>query len=360
MVKFNAKNLTIAVVFGILLIGVIGIVNAQEALPKGGDGFDTAVEIKQGSYEGVGLIEKGVKEYFYINVKQGQELKLEGTFKAFSDSWGEEELILYNEDRKQLAKEGEGLDKGEQTLFSFSWLPGSDKDLHKYYIKRECTWHAIELLSLDILLTDYYDAGTQIDAGDSGKFEKAIKINPGEYKGYLSGELGTDTTDLYKIALKKGETLTAKVTPGVDVKMKIDMYDSDRKRLKSVEAPNPSAIVTSSIPIEKSGNFFIGVLCSKYYSDSIVDYTLNITTEGVIVDEDEEEYDEEGLPYYGVDGAVPDGVDGRVPGDGVEKEGPNWALILGIIALIVILGIVAYFLLKKKKKRGITDDSQSL
>ncbi len=326
----------ILIVSILFIAGLVGIVNAQEVLPKGGDSFDTAVEIKPGSYEGTGLAEKGVKEYFYINVKPGQELKLEGTFKAFSDSWGEEELTLYDEDRKQLAKEGESMDKGGEVLFSLSWLSGSDKDLHKYYIKRECTWHKIELLSLDISLTDHYDAGSQTDAGDSGKFEKAIKINPGEYKGYLSGKLGTDTTDLYKIAFKKGETLTAKVTPGVDIKMKIDIYDSDRKRLKSVEAPNPSAIVTSSVPIEKSGDFFIGVLCDKYYSDSIVDYTLNITTEGVAVEDEDD------------GGAVVDtGKD--TTKDEVEKKGLNWGLIIGIIILIIIIAVVAYLLLKKKK-----------
>ena len=348
MAKFNAKNLTVAVLFGVLLIGVIGIVNAQEALPKGGDGFDTIVEIKPGSYEGAGLIEKGVKEYFYINVKPGQELKLEGTFKAFSDAWGEEELTLYNEDRKQLVKEGEGMDKGEQVLFSFSWMPGSDKDLHKYYIKRECTWHKIELLSLNISLTDRYDAGTQTDAGDT--VEKAMSVGSGEYKSYLSGKEGTDTKDFYKVAVKKGQTLAAKVTPPSEASIKITVYDKNRRVLEDEHAPNPGAIVTNSVLIRKSEDVFIGVICDRYCSKKLIAYTLNITTEGAIVEE--EEYDEDGLPYYGVDGAVPDGIDGIVPGDGVKKEGPNWALILGIIALIVILGIVAYFLLKKKKQEN--------
>jgi hypothetical protein len=349
MVKFNAKHLTIAVLFGILLIGVIGIVSAQEALPKGGDGFDTVVEIKPGSYEGAGLMEKGVKEYFYINVKPGQELKLEGTFKAFSDAWGEEELTLYNEDRKQLAKEGESLDKGEQVLFSFSWLPGSDKDLHKYYIKRECTWHKIESLSLNISLADRYDAGTQTDAGDT--IEKATSVESGEYKAYLSGKEGTDINDFYKVAVKKGQTFVVKVTPPSEATMRITVYDKDRRVLKDEYSPNPGAIVTNALSITKSEDIFIGVICDRYCSDELVAYTLDITTEGVVVDE--EEYDEEGLPYYGVDGAV--------SGDGVEeKEGSNWALILGIIALIVIIGIVAYFLLKKKKGKETTNDSQKL
>lgn len=34
----------------------------------------------------------------------------------------------------------------------------------------------------------------------------------------------------------------------------------------------------------------------------------------------------------------------------VVKKGPNWALILGIIAAVIVIGVVVYFALKKKKK----------
>ena len=141
--------------------------------------------------------------------------------------------------------------------------------------------------------------------------------------------------------------MVAKVTPPSEAGINVTVYDSNRKVLKEEYAPNPGAIVTNSVPITKSGNVFIGVICDTYCSKELVAYALNITTEGVVAGG--EEYDEEGLPYYGADGTV--------PGDGVEKEGLNWALILGIIALIVIIGIVAYFLLKKKEKKETTDDS---
>jgi len=336
MAKFNAKNLAIVVFFGVLLVGIIGIVNAQEALPVGGEGLETAVKIDPGSYEGIGLIEKGVKEYFYINVKPGQELKLEGTFKAFSNAWGEEKITLYNEDRKQLAQEGEGLDKGEQTLFSLSWLPNADKDLYKYYIKRECTWHKIELLSLDISLTDRYDAGSETDAGDS--FEKAMNITPGEYKAYLSGESGADTKDFYKLAVKTGQTLAIKITPPMEASMEVVVYDSTRKKLESKSTPNPGAILTTSVPITKSGDVFVGVVCDKWMSENLVEYTMDITTEGeAVADEDEDE-------------DVFAGTGTGAPEDKAAK-GLNWWLIIGIIALIVILtlAVIAYFLLRKGK-----------
>jgi len=349
MVKFNAKNLTIAVLFGVLLIGVIGIVNAQETLPKGGDGFDTAVEIKPGSYKGRSL-ESHEVEYFYIaGIKPGQEIKINGTFTPETKFSAIATLDLYDENRTDL---GVGCyESGEGTMdisCEVSWMTNSDRETYKYYIRTGSdTWNITSYL-LDISLIDRYDAGSQKDAGDT--VEKAMSVKSGEYKSYLSGEKGADAKDFYKVAVKKGQTLAAKVTPPSEASIRITVYDSNRKVLKDEYAPNPGAIITNSVPITKSGDVFVGVICDKYCSKELVAYTLNIATEGVLVEE--EEYDEEGLPYYGVDGAV--------PGDGVEKEGSNWTLILGIIALIIILGIVVYFLLKKKKKRGTTDDPLNL
>ena len=337
MIKFNAKNLTIAVFFGILLIGVIGIVNAQEALPKGGDGFETAVKLEPGSYQGGGSFENKETEYFYLeNVKPGQEVNIKGTFTAASKE-AIAILVLYNEDRIAVVEDDAVVHKTPESISS-SWLPNADKASYKYYIKTGSDLWTIASHSLDISLIDRYDAGSQTDAGDT--VEKAMSVGSGEYKSYLSGKEGTDAKDFYKVAVKKGQTLAAKVTPSSEASINITVYDSNRSVLKEEYASNPGAIVTNSVPITKSENVFIGVICDRYCSKELVAYTLNITTEGVV---EEEEYDEEGLPYYGVDGTV--------PGDGVEREGSNWALILGIIALIVILGIVAYFLLKKKKKR---------
>lgn len=339
MAKFNAKNLVLFIFLGVLLAGIIGMVSAQQAFPTGGDSFETAVEIEPGSYEGVGL-EKNKPEYFYINVKPGQEFKMGGTFEAFPNEWGEETLGLYNENREKLVEVGETLDKGQQALFSFSWLPNADKDLYKYYIKRECTWHKIKLLSLNMSLTDRYDIGSQADAGDT--FEKAMAITTGNYTGYLSGEEGTDTKDFYKISIKKGKALTAKVTPPGEAAMRIVIYGSNRAVLKSEEAPNPGAIVEASLIAKKSEDLFVEVFCDRWCSENLVSYTLNLAIQspaeaGIPVEE-------EGMPGE----MAPEGEEIGIE-EGVPTEGPNWLLILGIIAAIVVIGVVAYFLLKRKK-----------
>lgn len=334
MAKFNAKNLALFIFLGILLVGVIGIVSAQEALPRGGDSFETAVKLEPGSYEG-GEIESVESEYFYINVKAGQELQMKGILKALSDSSGNRILGLYDEDRKEVAYTYPYLFKGEEESFSFSWLSNSEKDLYKYYIKRESNGKKIGPLSFDLSLIDHYDAGSQTDAGDD--FEKPISITSGEYTAYLSARMGTDTKDFYKLAVKKGATLTVKVTPPSEAAMTVVVYDSNRAVLKSEWAANPGAIVTNSVPITKSEDVFVAVICDKYCSDNLVAYTLNISTEGVPAEEVEE--------------GVPPGAEEGVP-KGVAAEGLNWVLILGIIAILIILGILAYFLLKRKKQES--------
>lgn len=343
MAKINAKNLVIVVFFGILLVGIIGIVNAQEVLPRGGDGFETAVEIKPGSYKEGRSFKSHEVEYFYItDVKPGQEIKIKGTFTPETNLSAIAIVDLYDENRTDL---GVGcFESGEGTMdipCEVSWMTNSDKETYKYYIRAGSdTWNITSYL-LDVSLIDHYDAGSQTDAGDT--FEKAMSITKGKYTAYLSGELGTDTKDFYKIAVKNGETLTVKVTPPSGATMRVVVYDSNRATLKDEYAPNPGAIVTNSVSITKSRDVFVTVICDRYCSKSLITYTLNIKTEGALA---EGEGAEEGLPQ-GAEEGLP--LTGEGIPEGAAPEGLNWALILGIIAIIVVVGIIAYFLLKKKK-----------
>lgn len=339
MLKFKAKNLALAVFLTPFLVGIIGIVNGQETMPTGGESFEAAVEIEPRSYQGVGL-DKDKPEYFYINLKPGQEFKMEGKFEAFPDEWGEETLGLYNEDRAKLVEVSETLDEGEEALFSFSWLPNADENLYKYYIKRECTWHKIELLSLDISLTNYYDAGSQTDAGDA--FEKAMSISQGEYKGYLSGKSGSDTKDFYKLTVKKGETLTVKVTPPSEARIEVAVYDSNRQVLKDEYASNPGAIVTNSVGMTKTDDVLVAVICEDWCSENVIDYTLNVSIEpsvedGEVIDRGEEPRGENGE----VEGIT------KAFGKGIMRIILLW-IVIPIVCLIII-GVVIYLLLKKKK-----------
>jgi len=332
MTKFNAKNLGIAIFLGILLVGVVGVVSAQQALPKGGGGFETAVKIEPGSYKG-GSIKSHEAEYFYItDVKPGQEIKIKGTFTPETELSALATVDLYDEDRVDL---GVGCyESGEGTmdiLCEVSWMTNSDKESYKYYIRiGSDAWNITSYL-LDVSLIDRYDAGSQTDAGDV--FEKAMIITSGNYTAYLSGELGTDTKDFYKIGIKKEGTLTVKVTPPSTASPNLRIYNSSRAVMKEEFAPNPGAIIQASLTATKSENLFVEVSCDRWCSKSLVNYTLSITTEGEPIEEGEE-----GIPYYGAEGVA-------------EKKGPNWKLILlAIIVLAIIIGIIIYLLSKKKKK----------
>jgi len=140
MAKFNAKNLAIVVLFGILLIGIIGIVNAQQALPKGGDNFETAAKIEPGNYKG-GSLDNKEAEYFYITgIKSGQEINIKGTFIAADVNIGAWAILaLYDKDGAGLAVEEDGFYEKPLSLTISQLHRGTDSD--KYYIMAKCdTW----------------------------------------------------------------------------------------------------------------------------------------------------------------------------------------------------------------------------
>ena len=277
---------------------------------------------------------------------------MKGTLKG-SDSSGEQTLSLYNEDRGEVAYESDYLFVGDQSPFSFFWLPNSEKNLYKYYIKR---WRMIGAISFNLLLVDRYDAGSQTDAGDT--FGKAMGITPREYKAYLSGKEGTDTKDLYKVDIKKGETLTAKVTPASEAAMILVVYDSNRAVLKSEWPSNPGAIVEASLVAKKSEDVFVEVLCE---SEKIAAYTLNIAiqspaeSEAPVGEEEEKIIPEVMLPSGEVPSGeapeivLPEGAKevAKAVGKGIATAIIFW--IVGPIVFLIIIGIVIYFLLKKRK-----------
>ncbi len=352
MTKFNAKNLAIAVFLGVFLIGLVGIANAQEALPKGGDDFETAVELKLGSYVTDHDISRKTSEYFKLPiVKAGQMLVVKATnlptgVDLISNA------VLYNEARAMLVPGYDNpLDNiyGAGLIGTYKWLPNSSQNSYGYYISiggGDVNFTA-EGTRYDISIEDMFDIGSQTDAGDT--FEKAMGITPKEYEAYLSGKLGTDTKDFYKVAVKKGETLTAKVTPPAEAGMKVVVYDSNRGKLKEEYAPNPGAIVTNSVPITRSGDVFAEVSCDKYCSENPIAYTLSIavqpTAEGEVPVEEGPSYEEPTVTGKEAEEAAEKVM--KAVGKGIATIIILW-IVVPIIALVTI-GIVVYFLLKKKK-----------
>ena len=264
-------------------------------------------------------------------------------------------MNLYDENRTKLFDEWDTVEKGESKSVVVSWLPNAAHDSYNYYIKTGYDGYDVGPVSFVISLTDYYDAGAQTDAGDS--FERAMSIGPGEYEGYLlSGKKGTDTKDLYKITVKKGETLTIKVTPPAEVALSVIVYDSSRKELKTEYSPNLGAIVTNSVLITKSENVFVAVVCEQYNNKEFKSYSLNITKEaGAKVVEGEEEEEEEVLSGETTGGSTEKGLGGEE----AEKIAKGFfmtimmvwliPLFVGLTVLIVAIEVIVILVRRKKK-----------
>ncbi len=346
--KVRHKKIASFLLAGVLF-SLAGVVIAQQTLPKGGDGFEAAVKLELGSYQRETLEEN---EYFYAaGIKPGQEINIKYTFGAGTGNDGWATLDLYDEDRTKLSDKWDTVSKGESNSITVSWLPNTDKDSYKYYIKAGYDGYDVGPISFVISLTDYYDAGTQTDAGDS--FGKAMSITPGEYEGYLlSGVAGTDTKDFYKVTVKKGETLIAKVTPPAEVALSVIIYDSSRRELKEEYSPNLGAIVTNSVPITKSGDVFVAVVCGEYHNKEFKPYSLNIATgagkvigEGLTEKQTEEAAEQAQQAGEEVKSLIERGIKGIL----LYVVLP---IVGGIILLIVIIVVIVIILKKKKEKDG--------
>jgi len=168
MIKLNIKNLGVAVFLGLFLVGIIGIANAQQILPKGGDSFETAVKIEPGNYQGGSLKEA---EYFYITgVKPGKEINIKGTFTAADVDIGAWAILaLYDEEGAELAIEEDGFYDEPLSLTISQLHAGKDSD--KYYIKTESDIWEIASYALEISLKGEGEE----DALPVGEDEKAAK-----------------------------------------------------------------------------------------------------------------------------------------------------------------------------------------
>ena len=252
-----------------LMVGLLGnSVFAVSALPAGGSSFGTAVLLNPGQYQGGPLQEWQAPIYYSIQVKAGQQITAEA--KSFTESGCT--VILYNENQEELIS---NYDTNPKVI----WLANADKSVHNYYLKISNDASAVESFTLDVSLTDYYDANSSTDAGAT--FDQALTVTPGTYTSYLTGysgimnAVGDDWQDVYKIGLKKGVTYEFKVTPPSKTTLDLKLYDANRQLLKEESSANGGAIVALSLVSSADTNVFLSVENSEYaYQDSLVNYKL--------------------------------------------------------------------------------------
>ena len=240
----------------LLIIGVFAFsfnkVSAQEALPIGGDSFETAVPLSLGEYQG-GTLEDGKEWYYFIDndIQPGQEIQAQVLFTGNT-------LIsttIYNQDKQRLAKAE--MQQGDKLNTTY-WLNGSSES-EKCYLRfsNDAIWSAT-LKNVNIKVVDRFDAGSQTDAG--GSFENALPIEAGQYQGYLDFNYeASDKEDFYKVNLERGQKLTVKVTPPQDLYIELRIYDKNRSELVNQYSENEGAIITGSIQALTADVFYFAV-----------------------------------------------------------------------------------------------------
>jgi len=321
----------------LMLILAVGAVSAlfnlpQKPLPSGGSSFENAVEIQAGSYGG----ELGVTlpssvdvqestQYFYIkDLKKGQEVTVKGTFTGKTAVGSSVTLGLYDQDRKELDKNGVAA-YGTAASINLVGLGNSEK----YYVTVKVDGPAA--YAIDISVLDKYDANSKTDAGDS--FEDAMSITPGGYVGYLAGGKGNDVVDTFKVPAKKGRLLNTEVTTKSNAAIKVGIYDINKKLIDEKTALNPGATVMNSVGITRDEDVFVVVSCDGGCSSGVVEYTLSFPSS------------------QGVGGATKQGESKSLL---TWLMGLNWLLIIeviiGLIVLFILALVVIYLLFFRKKK----------
>ncbi|PIS15257.1 hypothetical protein COT63_00945 [Candidatus Shapirobacteria bacterium CG09_land_8_20_14_0_10_38_17] len=326
----------------LLIIGAFFLsfnkVSAQQALPSGGDSFETAVYLSVGDYQG-GTIEEGGDHYYFIDndVKPGQEIQTQVLFSGNTNLG----FFLYDRNRTKLTQK-EYI--GENDNSSLYWLNGAP-NAQKYYFRiRNQAINVANLKTVRIKITDRFDAGSQTDAG--GLFESALPIEAGQYKGFLDFNYdASDKEDFYKINVARGQKLTVKVTPPQNLYIGLKIYDKDRSELVYEYSENEGAIITGSIQALTTDTFYI-VIFPEYgdESEQASQYSLDISGAGVANVKEGIEEGGEALPdnpLAQISASVPGGI------SGIINKGIRFILL--IIATVLIIIVVTVILLVKGK-----------
>ncbi len=337
--KIGFLFLTAALLFGPALS------NAQSTLPQGGESFSDAALLELGSYEsGEDWIEQGrggQTKYFYIEgVEPGQMIDIDA-FVRDSDFEQSLEVGIYDGNREYLTK-NRTLSKGEG--FDVSWLTSSGEASDKYYLKLFCE-HGNADFTIDVNLADRFDAGTGTDAG--GKITEALDVDFGEHTGYISCSHGSDRSDYYKVTLKPGEKVTARLTPDVTFYGAVRVYNNLREELLDKKSGGYGAITEVVFEPEVGGDYYVEVYRDTCEERSgTTEYTLSLekddqaTNGGSLITDGDGEDGENGGGGVGV-GIV----------DGIRNTARKAVrFLIGLAVLVVILAVVVFALKKKKKK----------
>lgn len=357
---------------GLFVLGVLFLVGSSAnaaSIPEGGSSFEEATFIEPGEYEEFNIEGDG-ELYYKLNVKAGQEVRADFQYKCHPDAsryhyydivWG-----LYDSNRTAVATDSFLADCNSSDFSSteIAWMPNSDQSEYEYYLKIGCEkpGEGVNIKGLSISVTDYYDAQSQTDAGNS--VTSAMGVEFGEYEGALSGESGSDKKDVYRVSIGSDKTLSARLVPPTDEILEVAVLNSDRKEIRKERSANKGAVVENNVPIYMGGDYYVSVSCREYPE------CAGITEYSLVIEEKEgisETLKEEVPPSEGGMPSVPEDIgeatrqmqeSGEKASEALKEgiKGLIYYIVLpiagGIVFLIVIIIVVVVVL----KKRGKDED----
>lgn len=212
---------------------------------KGGDSYETAVAITPGTEYKLNHHQRQNQfDYFYVDLKAGQQLS--ATLSTLGKGVSVQGEVatentnpyagfqLHDSNRNKLiAKEIIGAANHVETIRIDANQTG------RYYLLIGSTYdHMNKDCPFKVAVADFFDAGTQQDAGDT--FETALAIEKG--KPLTGAVMSTDAGDVYKINTTKGEPITYMVMPeNQKASLKSMVFDDLRVQLVENRSPNDGA-----------------------------------------------------------------------------------------------------------------------
>ncbi|HSA59244.1 MAG TPA: VWA domain-containing protein [bacterium] len=244
---------------------------------KGGDSYETAVPLTPGTEYKLNHHQRQNQfDYFYVDLKAGQQLSATlGTLGKGVSIQGE--LAQDNTNpyagfqihdgtrNKLIAKEIIGAPNHTETIQVDANQTG------RYYLLIGSTYDNMNKeCPFKVEVKDFFDAGTQQDAGDT--FETALAIEKG--KPLTGAVMSSDAGDVYKINTVKGEPITFMVMPeNQKATLKAMVFDDLRVQLAENRSPNDGAGFRVSA-IASGPTTFLRVQ-RPYNDDAPTKYTLN-------------------------------------------------------------------------------------
>ncbi|MCD4816060.1 MAG: hypothetical protein K8R06_06635 [Methanosarcinales archaeon] len=325
----------ILILMGIFLIGSLVIASADESLLEGGDSFNNAVQIEPGSYD-CNISKDNPDYYKIINITPGQKLIIKADIPAVESGSANRkmELSLYDEENQQLMLDEEHLIPDEIGTLTVFRTASSIKSSNIFYLKIQEEIRTTDdpySYTLYISIEDYFDADSQIDAGNI--FDTALEITPGDYKGYLEIDDGDDDKDIYIISMQSGENLDVTITPKGYAKFKVIIYDQDRVKASEEISANNGAIVRTSYNSSISQDIYLEINKRLISSDKEYSLILTLEAEEVTETESTESATEETSTE---EASIEDTYTEEASGD--DSEGlPGFEVIFALAGLLTVI-----------------------